>query len=117
MMRFIKYIPLLVSLVQAKHVVQDWDITYVTTNRGLNQPPRRGVGVNNKLPIPVVRAELGDTLILNVRNSLDVPTSVHAHGILQHGTNYYDGVPMVNGCGIAPGSNFTYEIPLQQSGT
>ncbi|KAJ2499232.1 ferroxidase fet3 [Coemansia sp. RSA 1972] len=116
-MRFIKYIPLLVSLVQAKRVVQDWDITYVTTNRGLNQPPRRGVGVNNKLPIPVVRAELGDTLILNVRNSLDVPTSVHAHGILQHGTNYYDGVPMVNGCGIAPGSNFTYEIALQQSGT
>ncbi|KAJ2357687.1 ferroxidase fet3 [Coemansia sp. RSA 2618] len=116
-MRFIKCLPLLLSLVQAKVVVQDWSITYVTTNRGLDQPPKRGIGVNGKLPLPVVRAELGDTLVLNVHNSLDVPTSLHAHGIFQRGTNYYDGVYMVTECGIAPGSNFTYEIPLQQSGT
>ncbi|KAJ2709209.1 ferroxidase fet3 [Coemansia spiralis] len=101
----------------ARRVVENWDITYVTTNRGLPQLPKRGVGVNGAFPLPVVEAELGDTLVLNVRNSLDVPTSLHAHGILQQGTPYYDGVPMVSSCPIAPGTNFTYEIPLYQSGT
>ncbi|KAJ1839542.1 ferroxidase fet3 [Coemansia sp. RSA 2708] len=116
-MRFLKCLPLLFALTQAKYVVQNWEITYVTTNRGLDQPPKRGVGVNNQFPLPVIRAELGDVLILNVHNSLDVPTSLHAHGIFQRETNYYDGVYMVTECGIAPGSNFTYEIPLEQSGT
>ncbi|KAJ2080381.1 ferroxidase fet3 [Coemansia sp. RSA 988] len=116
-MRFVKALPFLFALVQARLVVENWDITYVTTNRGLDQPAKRGIGVNNQLPLPVVEAEIGDTLVLNVRNSLDKPTSLHAHGILQRGTNYYDGVPMVNSCPIAPGSNFTYEILLEQSGT
>ncbi|KAJ2829009.1 ferroxidase fet3 [Coemansia erecta] len=98
-------------------VVQNWDIGYITTNRGLDQPARKSIGVNGQFPLPIVRAELGDTLVLNVHNSLDVPTSLHSHGIFQRGTNYYDGVYMVTECGIAPGSNFTYEIPLQQSGT
>ncbi|KAJ1728911.1 ferroxidase fet3 [Coemansia biformis] len=101
----------------ARRVVQNWDITYVTTNRGLPQPAKRGVGVNGAFPLPVVEAELGDTLVLNVHNSLDQPTSLHAHGIFQRGTNYYDGVPLVTECGIAPGSNFSYEIPLKQAGT
>ncbi|KAJ1855124.1 ferroxidase fet3 [Coemansia sp. RSA 1822] len=110
---------LLCSLVvaQAKDVVENWDIGFVTTNRGLDQPARKSIGVNGQFPLPVVEAVLGDTLILNVRNSLDVPTSLHAHGIHQFGTNYYDGVYMVTECGVAPGSNFTYEIPLMQAGT
>ncbi|KAI9474587.1 ferroxidase fet3 [Coemansia sp. RSA 989] len=116
-MKFSRCIPLLFALVQARDVVHNWEITYITTNRGLDQPPKRGVGVNNRLPLPVVEAEIGDTLVLNVYNSLDTPTTLHSHGIFQYGTNYYDGVPMVNGCPIAPGSNFTYRIPLQQSGT
>ncbi|KAJ2747054.1 ferroxidase fet3 [Coemansia sp. BCRC 34301] len=103
--------------VHARHVVQNWDITYVTTNRGLNQGPKRGIGVNGKLPLPVVEATLGDTLVLNVRNSLDTPTSLHAHGIFQRGTNYYDGVAMTTECSIAPGTNFTYYIKLDQAGT
>ncbi|KAJ1771630.1 ferroxidase fet3 [Coemansia sp. RSA 487] len=100
-----------------KEVVENWDITYVNTNRGLDQPAKRGIGVNGKLPLPVVEAELGDTLVLNVHNSLNTTTSLHAHGIFQYGTNYYDGVSMVNGCPIAPNSNFTYKIKLDQAGT
>ncbi|KAJ1946272.1 ferroxidase fet3, partial [Linderina pennispora] len=102
---------------QAKRVVHDWDIAYLTTSRGLDQAPKRGIAVNGKFPLPVVEAEIGDLLILNVHNSLNVPTSLHAHGIFQRGTNYYDGPSMITECSIAPGSNFTYEIPLRQSGT
>ncbi|KAI8323189.1 hypothetical protein GQ54DRAFT_286729 [Martensiomyces pterosporus] len=101
----------------AVRVVHSWDITYVSTARGLDQPPRRGIGVNGELPLPQVVATRGDTLVLNVHNSLDVPTSLHAHGIFQNGTVYYDGAGMTTECGIAPGGNFTYEIPLKQSGT
>ncbi|KAJ2778057.1 ferroxidase fet3 [Coemansia javaensis] len=104
-------------LVGAKRVVENWDITYLTTNRGLPQQAKRGVCVNGAFPLPVVEAEVGDTLVLNVHNSLDVHTSLHAHGLHLRGRNYYDGVPFTTECGIAPGTNFTYEIPLEQSGT
>ncbi|KAJ2796324.1 ferroxidase fet3, partial [Coemansia helicoidea] len=116
-MRFSTALLAVAALAHAKRVVENWDITYVTTNRGLPQPAKRGVGVNGALPLPVVEAEVGDTLVLNVHNSLDVRTSLHAHGILQRGTTYFDGVPFVSDCGIAPGTNFTYEIALDQPGT
>ncbi|KAI8323092.1 hypothetical protein GQ54DRAFT_117505, partial [Martensiomyces pterosporus] len=105
------------GVVHAAQVTQNWDITYITTSRGLDTPPRRGITVNGQFPIPPVQANTGDTLVLNVHNSLDVPTSLHSHGILQRGTNYYDGVSMTTECAIAPGSNFTYNIPLNQAGT
>ncbi|ORX64105.1 hypothetical protein DL89DRAFT_272719 [Linderina pennispora] len=116
-MRLSSCILLFAAAVQAKRVVHNWDITYLNTSRGLDQAPKRGITVNGKFPLPIVEAEVGDLLVLNVHNSLDVPTSLHAHGIYQHGTNYYDGVGMFTECSIAPGSNFTYEIPLKQSGT
>ncbi|ORX66576.1 hypothetical protein DL89DRAFT_270114 [Linderina pennispora] len=116
-MSLINCILLFAAAVQAKRVVHNWDITYLNTSRGLDQAPKRGITVNGKFPLPIVEAEVGDLLVLNVHNSLDVPTSLHAHGIYQHGTNYYDGVGMFTECSIAPGSNFTYEIPLKQSGT
>ncbi|ORX73610.1 Cupredoxin [Linderina pennispora] len=78
----------------AKRVVHNWDITYVTTSRGLDQKPKRGIAVNGTLPLPIVRASKGDTLVLHVHNSLSVPTSLHAHGIFQNNTNYYDGTGM-----------------------
>ncbi|KAJ1959409.1 ferroxidase fet3 [Dipsacomyces acuminosporus] len=116
-MRFLNTFIFGAALAQAAQVIQNWDITYLNSSRGVDQPPRRGITVNGQFPIPPVYANIGDTLVLNVRNSLDVPTSIHAHGILQRGTNYYDGVTMTTECGIAPGSNFTYYIPLNQAGS
>ncbi|KAJ1816525.1 ferroxidase fet3 [Coemansia sp. RSA 2598] len=78
---------------------------------------RQAVVVNGKYPMPVAVAELGDTLVLNLRNQLDEPTGLHSHGILNNGTNYYDGAGMITECGVAPGSQFSYEIPLRQTGT
>ncbi|KAJ2534549.1 ferroxidase fet3, partial [Coemansia sp. RSA 1933] len=78
---------------------------------------RRAIGVNGALPIPPVEATRGDTLHLTVHNSLDVTTSIHAHGLLQNGTNYMDGPAMITQCGIPPGNSFTYVYNLDQSGT
>ncbi|KAJ2403278.1 ferroxidase fet3 [Coemansia sp. RSA 2559] len=79
---------------------------------------RLAVAVNGKIPMPLAQAQLGDTLVLNLRNSLDgEPTGLHSHGILNNGTNYYDGAGMVTECGVAPGAQMAYEIPLSQTGT
>ncbi|ORX64106.1 Cupredoxin [Linderina pennispora] len=72
---------------QAKQVVHDWDIAYLTTSRGLDQAPKRGITVNGKFPLPVVEAEIGDLLILNVHNSLDprqtgLPLDPPPHGLV-----------------------------------
>ncbi|KAG0313039.1 hypothetical protein BGZ99_009132 [Dissophora globulifera] len=101
---------------QAAVVTYNWNITYVTANPdGLFE--RRVVGVNNQFPPPAIDLTLGDTLVINVINSLEEPTSLHSHGLFQIGNNQYDGPAMVTQCPIPPGGNFTYTIPIAQHGT
>ncbi|KAL1917392.1 uncharacterized protein VTP21DRAFT_5048 [Calcarisporiella thermophila] len=107
---------LLARVANAANVTVNWDITYVQANPD-GQYPRQVVGVNGKWPPPPIVANYSDTLIINVHNSLDVPTSLHSHGLFQNGTAYYDGPVGVTQCGIPPGANFTYQIPIQQWGT
>ncbi|KAG0164114.1 hypothetical protein DFQ30_010503 [Apophysomyces sp. BC1015] len=60
---------------------------------------------------------INDTLVINIHNSLDEPTSLHAHGMYQNNTGYMDGPVMVTQCPIPPGFNFTYEFNITQTGT
>ncbi|KAJ1939887.1 ferroxidase fet3 [Linderina macrospora] len=100
----------------SKRIVLDWDVTFVYMMRdGINY--KRSIGVNGKSPIPPVYATVGDTLIINVKNSLNVTTSIHAHGLFMHGRAYMDGPALTNQCGIPPGESFTYEYLLEQAGT
>ncbi|KAJ2134858.1 ferroxidase fet3, partial [Coemansia sp. RSA 788] len=93
----------------AERVELFWDIGRLNISRdGYNTWD--SICVNNAVPIPPVHVTQGDVLVLNVRNSLDVPTAVHAHGIYHNYTDYYDGAEMVTECGIPPGENFTYII-------
>ncbi|KAJ1950737.1 ferroxidase fet3, partial [Linderina pennispora] len=93
-----------------------WDVTYTKANPdGLFE--RQVVGVNGVWPPPPIEVSLNDTLVVEMRNSLNEPTTLHAHGLYQNGTNYYDGPDMVTQCGVPPGSNMTYRIPIQQTGT
>ncbi|KAJ3317442.1 ferroxidase fet3 [Boothiomyces sp. JEL0866] len=108
---------LFLGLVEAARVVYDWKITYVDNVNPDGLYARRAIGVNGQWPIPGINVTMGDTLVINVQNGLDVPTALHSHGLLQNGTNYYDGVPGITECGIAPGTSFAYEIPIQQYGT
>ena len=72
-------------------------------------------GVNGLIPGPLLRWRQGDTVVLNVRNTLAVPSSIHWHGIRSPAN--MDGVPALSFRGIMPGETFTYRIPLHQSGT
>src|SRR5271169_1630415 len=69
----------------------EWDVAYTTANPD-GQFERRVIGVNGKWPPPAIELDYGDTLVLKVNNQLgDVVTGLHAHGLFQNTTNYYDG--------------------------
>ncbi|KAJ1902572.1 ferroxidase fet3, partial [Coemansia sp. IMI 209127] len=113
---FLAFAAIVAQVAFCTDVFINWDIGYVSVNRDGNNT-RRAIGVNGEQPIPPVEATKGDTVYLTVRNSLDVSTSLHAHGLFQNGTNYMDGPAMITQCGIPPGQTFTYVYNLQQSGT
>ncbi|KAI7887280.1 Cupredoxin [Mucor mucedo] len=105
------------SMIQAARVVYDMNITYVDNINPDNLKPRQVVGVNGKWPIPAVEVTLGDVLVMNVHNSLNEPTALHAHGQFQNGTNWMDGPVMVTQCAIPPNHDLQYEFNITQTGT
>lgn len=107
---------LLAATCLAKEVKYYWDIGYVQANPD-GQMDRQVIGVNGHWPPPPLHVTLNDTLVIETRNSLEAPTTLHAHGMYQNGTNYMDGPFMVTQCGIPPGQNMTYRIPITQTGT
>ena len=70
---------------------------------------------NGSVPGPPIRATLGDTLRINVRNGLPAATTIHWHGIRV--PNDMDGVPDVNQPRIEPGGTFVYEFTPPDAGT
>ena len=80
--------------------------------------PRQSVLVNGALSGPEIRVRTGDTVRATVRNALlDGGTTVHWHGVLQKGTNFFDGVDGITQCAIPPGETFAYEFLAAPSGT
>ncbi len=73
------------------------------------------VTINGVLPAPLIRLREGQTVRLHVENALDEDTSVHWHGLIV--PFQMDGVPGISFPGIRPGTTFTYEFPIKQSGT
>jgi FtsP/CotA-like multicopper oxidase with cupredoxin domain len=75
-------------------------------------------GLHTGPPIVVVR---GEPVRITVVNALDVPTSVHWHGIELE--SYYDGVPGFSGAGsrlaplIAPHDSFVVRFTPPRAGT
>lgn len=73
-----------------------------------------GFAYNGSVPGPTLRAKVGDTVIAEIVNQLDVPTTVHWHG---PGTPYaMDGVTWTQ-APIAPGETFTATFTVDRPGT
>jgi len=66
-------------------------------------------------PGPMIEARRGDELEVEFLNNLDVPTTMHWHGI--RNLNGMDGVPDLTQAAIEPGESFTYRFPLRDAGT
>ncbi|CAE7217617.1 unnamed protein product [Rhizoctonia solani] len=73
--------------------------------------------VNGMYPGPLIKANKGDTLKINVKNQLKdasqlLATSIHWHGLHQYRNADDDGPAFVTQCPIIPEHSFTYTIPL-----
>lgn len=76
------------------------------------------IAINNQNIGPVLRTTIGDTLKINVINSLfDGGITVHWHGMHLHGVPFMDGTPAVTQCIIGTGTNMTYEFITDRIGT
>ncbi|TVY65563.1 Iron transport multicopper oxidase FET3 [Lachnellula suecica] len=98
-------------------VTYDFNITWVRANPDLAFE-RPTIGINGQWPLPIMYAEVGDQVIVNVDNQLgNQTTSLHFHGLFQNGTTAMDGPSQVSQCGIPPGSKMTYNFTITQPGT
>lgn len=89
-------------------------VTPQQTQIDLGGPIIRTLAFGNTVPGPLIRANIGDELVVKVSNRLDHPTSVHWHGIALR--NDMDGAEPATP-NIAAGQDFTYRFSVPNSGT
>jgi uncharacterized cupredoxin-like copper-binding protein len=70
---------------------------------------------NGMVPGPEIRVQLGDRVRINLHNELDVPTTLHSHGLIV--PNAMDGVPAITQPALLPGESFAYEFTVQNAGS
>ncbi|KAI9068885.1 multicopper oxidase [Trametes sanguinea] len=88
---------------------------------------RAAVVANGVFPGPLITGNKasgwGDNFQINVIDNLSnetmlKSTTIHWHGLFQHGTNWADGAAFVNQCPIATGNSFLYDFSVpDQAGT
>jgi iron transport multicopper oxidase len=89
----------------------DWNIGFVTA--APDGVSRQVIGINGQWPLPVIEGTLGDTVTINITNSLGTQsTGLHFHGINQNGSPIMDGPSGVTQCPVPPGSFFTYTFKV-----
>ncbi|WP_329563094.1 multicopper oxidase domain-containing protein [Kitasatospora sp. NBC_01266] len=96
-----------------------WAIGYraYTPNWGTPLPADtspQGIGENSGIPGPVLRAQVGDTLVIHFRNNdehYQWPHSMHPHGVLYDRNNdggWLADAPTVPGTAVPFGGSYTY---------
>ncbi|HTX95032.1 MAG TPA: multicopper oxidase family protein [Mycobacterium sp.] len=80
----------------------------------LGGPVARTMAFGNTIPGPLIRASVGDEVVVTVSNRLGQPTSVHWHGIALR--NDMDGAEPATP-NIPAGQDFTYRFSVPNSGT
>ncbi|KAL1392058.1 Cupredoxin [Phyllosticta capitalensis] len=79
---------------------------------------KSGLVINGQYPGPLIEANWGDWIQIQVNNALpDEGTSIHWHGLLQKDTPWQDGVPAVSQCPIPPNDTFVYRFRADLYGT
>ncbi|ANF98794.1 hypothetical protein AR543_13035 [Paenibacillus bovis] len=70
---------------------------------------------NGSVPGPQIEVTQGDTVTVHLKNELDVPVSIHFHGVVLPVA--MDGVPGVTQDAVQPGGTFTYTFKTLHAGT
>lgn len=89
-------------------------LTAQPTQIDLGGPVVQTLAYGDTIPGPVIRANIGDELVVTVSNRLDKPTSLHWHGIRLR--NDMDGAAPATP-NIEAGGDFTYRFSAPNSGT
>ena len=84
----------------------DWEVAPGRTVRGWTY--------NGQVPGPTIEANVGDTVVVRLRNSLDEPTTIHWHGIRLPAA--MDGTQVVQPL-VQPGQTFEYRFTVPDAGT
>jgi multicopper oxidase len=100
-----------------EEVVTDYELEIVRREAAPDGRSREVFCFNGQLPGPPIRALVGETLRVKVKNKLDVPSTVHWHGMHQTGTWQMDGVANVSAPPIPPGEEFVYQFKAAPAGT
>ena len=96
----------------AATVTYNWDINWVSANPD-GELTRPVIGINGQWPCPTLRANVGDTVIVNVMNQLgNQSTAIHWHGLYQKGSTAMDGPVGLTQCAIPPGQSQTYKFQV-----
>ena len=69
---------------------------------------------DGRLPGPLIKAKVGDRLIVHFTNNLPEPSTVHWHGVRV--PIAMDGVPGISQPAVKPGETFTYDFILRDAG-
>ena len=76
------------------------------------------IGVNGLLPGPTLVVNEGQTVVIDVTNTLiNKEISIHWHGQFQYSTPWMDGVDHITQCPIPTYAQFRYIFKAQPSGT
>lgn len=112
---FLFAIFLFFPFINAATRVYDWEVGWVSRNPD-GKLWRPTMGINGEWPIPRLEADVGDRVIVNLKNNLgNASTSIHFHGLYMNGTSHMDGVAQGTQCPVPPGSSFTYNFTVSQS--
>jgi CopA family copper-resistance protein len=95
--------------------ITEYDLTISQQQINITGKLVPAMTINGAIPGPTLHFNEGDTARIHVQNKMDVETSIHWHGLLV--PPGMDGVPFISFPPILPGTTFTYEFPIRQSGT
>ncbi len=90
------------------------DLTAMLVRRTIRGRTFTMYGFNGQVPGPLLRVPQNATIIIRYRNRIDLPGTVHWHGVRLD--NRFDGVPGVTQAPVAPGDSFTYRVHFPDAG-
>ncbi len=90
------------------------DLTASIVRKTIAGKPIVMFGYNRQIPGPLLRAERGSKVIVRFTNDIEMPTTVHWHG-LRHDWRF-DGVPGVGQAPVERKESFTYELRFPDTG-
>ncbi len=90
------------------------DLEAKLVRRTFNEQAFAMYGYNGMYPGPIIKVQQGATIVVNFTNNIEMPTTVHWHGLRLANPN--DGIPNVTQNPVAVGESFTYELYFEDAG-